>query len=72
MMDRATAWWDGEWAAGWLRRAWGLGVPEAPGAAVTEQAAEGGGEQVPTAGTEADGDELDIAGWPALVAPFYD
>jgi hypothetical protein len=71
-MDRLDNWWDGAWAVAWFRRLWGLDGPPA---------AEG--PQVPRAGpacelacdaqadAEADAPP-DIAGWPALVAPFYD
>lgn len=63
--------WDVERAAAWLRRhAWGeQGEAEAPplDAQVIGEAAAEPAEAAP------EGEEdIDIAGWPALVAPFYD
>lgn len=57
--------WDVETAAAWLRRL-GWGNPAA-------QAAPPPGPPLPDAqdGSLA-GDDVDIACWPALVAPFYD
>lgn len=64
--------WDIERAAAWLRKhTWGAGGEEsAPALEPTVAAAAlAEAEAVP----EDDGDEeIDIAGWPALVAPFYD
>lgn len=69
--------WDVERAAAWLRRhAWAdTGEAAAPplepavvGAAESE-AAQSGDTANPSPAGE---DEIDIAGWPALVAPFYD
>ncbi len=56
--------WDVERAAAWLRRhGWGeAGEEQAPPLA----------EPAPAAVEAALDDEVDIAGWPALVAPFYD
>lgn len=70
-MQKAKSRWDIERAAAWLRsHAWGAAQgeegPPAPGLveeAVAEAAA--GPAEPPD-------DEIDIAGWPALVAPFYD
>lgn len=57
--------WDVERAAAWLRKhAWGDGGEEPP--PPLEQA-----PATPEPPPEAP-EELDIAGWPALVAPFYD
>ena len=58
--------WDRERAAAWLRRhGWGdTGEEQAPPP-----------EPPPSAEAEAEAEadeEIDIAGWPALVAPFYD
>ncbi len=75
MMDRANEWWDVDWEAAWLRRAWGWpdGAPPGAGAQQVEQVAPAVANDVapPEDGPD-DDDELDIAGWPALVAPFYD
>lgn len=69
-MDRLDNWWDGAWAVAWLRRLWGLDGPLAvagpqppPPAPACDLACD--------AEAEADAPP-DIAGWPALVAPFYD
>lgn len=64
--------WDVERAAAWLRKhTWGAGGEEtAPvlDQAVVTAAALAEAEAAP----QEDGDEeIDIAGWPALVAPFY-
>lgn len=61
--------WDVERAAAWLRAYWGTGTGEAPPAAAVE-AAEPLVVDEPLI-DEFD-DDFDIAGWPALVAPFYD
>ncbi len=70
--------WDVERAAAWLRRhAWGEGgeasVP-APAEALSAAAAQAAVQVAPLPqDQEYDADEeIDIAGWPALVAPFYD
>lgn len=67
--------WDVERAAAWLRRhAWGdSGEAAAPALAaqVLEEAAAEPGAEPAENGPEAE-DDIDIAGWPALVAPFYD
>lgn len=74
--------WDLERAAAWLRKhAWGeCGEARAPvldgqnfaaaSAAATGSVPEPGPGQAQE-GPEPD-EEIDIAGWPALVAPFYD
>ena len=64
--------WDVERAAAWLRRhAWGeageAGAPPLDEVVVAQAELEVGH----SAGLP-DDDEIDIAGWPALVAPFYD
>lgn len=70
--------WDVERAAAWLRNhGWGeSGEAPAPDldpdldpALVAEAEA---GEGASPALSEEEKDEIDIAGWPALVAPFYD
>jgi hypothetical protein len=64
--------WDVERAAAWLRwHAWGesgeAGAPALDGSVVAQAELEvGHSVGLP------DDDEIDIAGWPALVAPFYD
>ena len=77
--------WDVERAAAWLRKhAWGEAGEAAP-PALDEQvvaAAEAAGAdpgQEPKSDSAPDPasplgeeEEIDIAGWPALVAPFYD
>jgi len=62
--------WDVERAAAWLRKhAWGEhGEDQAP---PLDQAAPATAEPAPECAPELD-EEIDIAGWPALVAPFYD
>lgn len=60
--------WDVERAAAWLRRhGWGDTGEEAAPALDAKVVAEA--EQ---AGSLAEDDDIDIACWPALVAPFYD
>lgn len=58
--------WDVETAAAWLRRR-GWGDPCPQGAAPPNR-------QVVAAAQDGSlaGDDVDIACWPALVAPFYD
>ncbi len=77
--------WDVERAAAWLRRhAWGergeAGVP-APAQALAVAAAQAAQVQLAPLAQEQDQlvdhgedqyEEIDIAGWPALVAPFYE
>lgn len=70
--------WDVERAAAWLRRhAWG-DTGEAAAPPLDEAAiVAADGADLPGAGSEAlpgapEQDDIDIAGWPALVAPFYD
>ena len=67
-MQTEKSGWGMQRAAAWLRRrAWGAAgaqcarAPEEPMAAVQAEA-------VP----DDEPEEIDIAGWPALVAPFYD
>ena len=65
-MDATNKRWDLERAAAWLRRhGWGERGEEAAPCAplVVAEAAQ--------CGSLTD-DDIDIAGWPALVAPFYD
>jgi hypothetical protein len=75
--------WDVERAAAWLRRhAWGeSGEAAAPpleqdaigAAAIVDPAPIAAATDGAAGGSPSDEqDELDIAGWPALVAPFYD
>lgn len=70
-MQKAKGRWDVERAAAWLRsHAWGAaddGAAPPPEALVGEAVAEAGTELA-----DPEQDEIDIAGWPALVAPFYD
>ena len=59
--------WDVERAAAWLRRhGWG-DAGEEQAAPLDSQAVAEAAQAEPFAQ-----DEIDIAGWPALVAPFYD
>ena len=54
-------------AAAWLKQHWGTGREEPQAALPAPVAA------VPAAAALSDFEEdIDIAGWPALVAPFYD
>jgi hypothetical protein len=72
-MQTAKIRWDVERAAAWFRKhTWGAaGEEKSPVAlGVAEVAAAAQGE--PDAGTDDEQEEIDIAGWPALVAPFYD
>lgn len=63
-MDTQKSKWDLERATAWLRRrGWGKGAPEPAPAPDPPPAPE------PARGED---DDIDIAGWPALVAPFYD
>lgn len=71
-MDTPDNRWDVERAAAWLRRhAWGeageASAPPLDEGVVAQAELEVG----PSAG-QLDDDGIDIAGWPALVAPFYD
>ena len=60
--------WDVERTAVWLRRhAWGE-AGEASAPPVDEQVV---AHAEPAAGLPEE-EEIDISGWPALVAPFYD
>lgn len=72
--------WDVERAAAWLRkRGWAIARPASAAAAVPAAAVmpavapaelpDGGAPAAPACACD---DEIDIAGWPALVAPFYD
>jgi hypothetical protein len=73
-MDRLDNWWDGAWAGLWLRRLWGLDGPlaaEGPQAPSAAPACDLACDADAEAEAEAD-TPPDIAGWPALVAPFYD
>ena len=62
--------WDVERAAAWLRRrTWGAGgeaLAPAPDEALVAAQAEA------DAAAATEDDDIDVAGWPALVAPFYD
>ncbi len=65
--------WEIERAAAWLRKhAWGASgehaAPALDGAVIA--AAQAAEQDLPAAAAE--DEEIDIAGWPALVAPFYD
>ena len=72
--------WDVERAAAWLRtHAWGAGGEEsapAPAEALAAAAAQAAAPALPETREPDPGqdenEEIDIAGWPALVAPFYD
>lgn len=61
--------WDVERAAAWLKKhAWGeAGEDQAP--ALEEHAAAVAAD---AGAMDEEDEEIDIAGWPALVAPFYD
>lgn len=78
-MQTPTSKWDVERAAAWLRNhGWGdagqtyasqtLAPQLDPALAAQADAALGAG----TALSDQEKEEIDIAGWPALVAPFYD
>ncbi len=69
--------WDVERAAAWLRRhTWGAGgeagapPPEQAAAVIAEAEVDAAAAAALEEGAE--DEEIDIAGWPALVAPFYD
>jgi hypothetical protein len=63
--------WDVERAAAWLRRhTWGAGGEDS--APALDQAVVAAAQAEADAAADGEDDELDIAGWPALVAPFYD
>jgi hypothetical protein len=63
--------WDVERAAAWLRRhTWGGGGEDS--APALEQTVVAAAQAEADAAADGEEDELDIAGWPALVAPFYD
>ncbi len=68
--------WDIERAAAWLREhTWGAGGEQAAPALdqAVRAAAQADEQALPTCNEEDEqDDEIDIAGWPALVAPFYD
>ncbi len=67
--------WDLERAAAWLRRhAWGAGGEEsapAPADTLAAAAALADADSAPREPEIDPDEEYDIAGWPALVAPFY-
>ena len=66
-MEPSTSKWKAPCAAAWLKQHWGTGR-QAPQAALPAPVA-----AVPVAAELSDFEEdIDIAGWPALVAPFYD
>ena len=75
-MDTPDTKWDIERAAAWLRKhTWGASGEASPPALDETVIAPAQAE----ANADADADavnaldeEIDIAGWPALVAPFYD
>jgi hypothetical protein len=63
--------WDVERAAAWLRRhTWGAGGEAC--APALEQAVLAAAQAEADAAAADEHDDIDIAGWPALVAPFYD
>lgn len=64
--------WDVERAAGWLRRhAWGEGG-EASAPALDQEVVAEAEAQAGQASELPEEDQIDIASWPPLVAPFYD
>lgn len=66
-MDTASGKWDVERAASWLKKHWGMCGPEPEAPSAPDVGA------IPEPADASDFDEdIDIAGWPALVAPFYD
>lgn len=69
-MQKTNNRWDRERAAAWLRRhGWGdAGEEQAPPLEPQQPQV---AADAALAEAEAD-EEIDIAGWPALVAPFYD
>jgi hypothetical protein len=66
--------WDVERAAAWLRKhAWGeQGEDQPPPLEPAPTAEVAPAASTVTSPAPEPGDEIDIAGWPALVAPFYD
>ena len=71
-METARNRWDVERAAAWLRRhAWGESGEASAPALEPGVVAQAELETEQATGFP-DEDEIDIAGWPALVAPFYD
>ncbi len=63
--------WDVERAAAWLRRhTWGAGGEER--APALDQTVVAAAQAEADAAANGEQDDIDIAGWPALVAPFYD
>lgn len=68
-MRTMTSRWDVERAAAWLRRHTGGAGGEERAPALAQAVVAPG--QAEAAAADED-DDIDIAGWPALVAPFYD
>lgn len=66
--------WDVERAAAWLREhTWGVRGEACPPALDEAMLAAAQAEaEIEAAAADELDDEIDIAGWPALVAPFYD
>ena len=69
--------WDVERAAAWLRKhTWGARGEAAPPpmdeTVLAAARAQPHAAVLPESGQHFEEDEIDIAGWPALVAPFYD
>ncbi len=63
--------WDVARAAAWLRRrTWG--ARGEAGAPAPDEAVVAAAQAEADAAAATEDDEIDVAGWPALVAPFYD
>lgn len=72
-MDTPKSKWDVERAAAWLRRhTWGDGGEERPDDLDDDLVTAAAAADAESETIEGDDDEIDIACWPALVAPFYD
>lgn len=77
-MLKAKISWDVERAAAWLRsHAWSAEAvaaaePAPPAAALSGEAIAEAIDEAAAEPADALEEEIDIAGWPALVAPFYD
>ncbi len=70
-METPKSKWDVERAAAWLRKhTWGAGGEERPDDMDDELLAAAADAESET--IDVDDDDIDIACWPALVAPFYD
>ena len=72
-METPKSKWDVERAAAWLRRhTWGAAGEEPCGDIDDNLLAAAAAADAESETGEGDEDDIDIACWPALVAPFYD